>query len=186
MALVSKVKAFPNTGGWWPPASERKDAMMKVATTCHFATCYWLYEEVHGKPFDFDVFMAQIGNPTLFVRDLLPRAVVLQRSYRLQAAAGLKVKATDAAVQPGSIVVFAETKTDPGHSCVAITSSRVGGYNQTDWFSSAGKEHDYSEHDTIDIVWKTKHRAVRFKTEYTLYAVPEATALEAMRKKTGG
>lgn len=185
MALVSKVGAFANTGGFWPPADRRKDQMMKVATTCHFATCYWLYEEAHGKPFTFDVFMDRIGNPTLFIAKLLPRAVLLQQSYRLQAAAGLKVKATDAAVQAGSVVVFAESKTSPGHSCVAITSTRVGGYNQTDWFASAGKEHEYTEHDTLDIVWKTKHRAQRFKTEYTLYAVPEATALQAMRDATG-
>jgi len=181
MSVTSKVDRIPNVGGWWPA----KETMQKVATTCHFATVYGLFHEAHDRTITFDEYL-DFGDPTTFIADLLPQATVLQQSHRIHAAAGLKVKATGALVQAGSVIVFAEGKTNPGHSCIALTSQRVGGYNQTDWFTTAGKAHDHTEHNTVDIPWRTKHLARRFNTDYSLYAIAETTALQAQRKKTAG
>jgi hypothetical protein len=180
MSLTSRVKAIPSTGGWWPPVSERRSEMMKIATTCHFATVYWLFHEAFDREINFDEYL-KIGNPNTFINGLLKYGTALQQSYRRHQAEGLKVKATGAVVPAGSLIVFAENKNVAGHSCVALTSQSIGGYNQTNWFSTAGKEADYSTHSTKDIQWKTKHVALHGDHEYSLLCISEKTAVDAMK-----
>jgi hypothetical protein len=47
---------------------------------------------------------------------------------------------------PGSVLVF-EKNNQPGHGCVVKSNTQIGGYNQTNWFNSAGIRHCYSGSD---------------------------------------
>jgi hypothetical protein len=182
MTVVARVGEVPNTGGLWPREDQRTNVSMKMPATCHFATLYWFFEEAYGRPITFAEYL-EIGDPSLFVQSLLPLATRLQQSITRRAAEGLKVKGSHSTlVRAGSIVVFAEDRQSAGHSCVALTSGTLGGHNQTDWFTTAGKTNLYTTHSTKDINWKTKHFARRFHVDYMLFAIDETTALTAIRK----
>lgn len=182
MSVVARVVEVPNTGGLWPEVAQRTSDTMKMPATCHFATFYWFFEEAYGRAITLNEYL-DVGDPTLFIQGLLPKATRLQQSIRRQAAAGLKEHGSHSTlVRAGSIIVFAKDRQSAGHSCVALTSSTVGGHNQTDWFTTTGKVNQFSTHSTKDIDWKTKHFAQRFNTQYMLFAIDETTALAAIKK----
>ncbi|RMF92627.1 MAG: hypothetical protein D6736_03140 [Nitrospinota bacterium] len=112
-----------------------------IATTCHFATVFWLFWDEFNRPPTQNDFLT-IGDPTLVVRRMLPLGKKLGRPR----AGGL-------ILTPGSIVVFVHNG-QPVHSCVAITANTLGGYNQAGWFTGPGVDHGYSVHDTSEIRWR--------------------------------
>lgn len=166
MALVDRLKEIETDYGG-------------VARSCHFATTYWLFQEAFDRAPSLQELIG-LGNAQLFITSLLAKAVALQDSTATHAAARLKVKKNGALVMAGSVIIFSHGHTAE-HSCVARTSQRVAGYNQTDWFTSAGTPNGFTEHDTAHIKWKTKHLSERFGKEYKLFAVYESDALKAIK-----
>lgn len=112
-----------------------------IATTCHFATTFWLFwDEFDRQPQQED--FIKIGDPTLTIRNALP----LGRKLTSPKAGGL-------VLTPGSVVMFARNG-QPLHSCVATGGNSLAGYNQVNWFSSPGVNHGYSVHNTNQIRWR--------------------------------
>ena len=79
--------------------------------------------------------------------------------------------------------------TQADHGCVLKQGLTVGGYNQTDWFTTAGQDHQYSEHNLgTDLQWVgrdwplTDRRVQRplDGTEKYLYATPQDVALNVL------
>lgn len=117
-----------------------------IPTTCHFATIYWLYSEEFGQAPDANHYLkTDLSNPTRVINQMLPFGRHLQRPGR----GGLNLTA-------GSVVVFVHNHS-AGHSCIARTMNSIGGYNQLNWFTSAGRDHDYSTHNCTDFNWRSRN-----------------------------
>ena len=97
----------------------------------------------------------------------------------------------------GSVIVFMATNlAQAGHACVIKNGLVVGGYNQTNWFSTPGAEAQYSEHNLgTDLAWVDRtspltRRRVQTTgelstTDYYLYATPQDVALKQLRDAFG-
>jgi hypothetical protein len=147
-----------------------------IATSCHFATVYWLLEEVLSRPPVLEDFTDKIGDPTLIVEQMLARGKKISRS-----------RLGSLMLTPGTVVVFVHHG-EPRHSCVAIESTLLGGYNQLGWFSTQGVDHGYSTHRTIEFVWRGGQKNaddVRGNQGQwcQLYAIDEASAENVVRQK---
>jgi hypothetical protein len=117
-----------------------------VPIACHTATACRLHEAEFSRfPRIDDI----VGTP-------------LQPLFTRMAGFGqqvMKPAHADAALVPHSVVIFMRGE-HAAHSCIASAINRVGGYNQTNFFTSAGVAHGYSEHDTADLVWNTQRTQV--------------------------
>lgn len=149
-----------------------------ILTTCHFATLYWLSIEALGKaPASQTEYLDWLGNDfTKVVREMLPMGRRLTRPL-----------GGALSVQPGTVVVFVRSPNDPLHSCVASHANRLGGYNQTCWFTGTGVDHGYSNHHTSEIKWRggVLHRDdVQSNQKHwcKLVAIPEAFAKEHVQQ----
>ena len=148
---------------------------MPVATACHFATTYWLYRD------EFSRFLTQnhlltIGNPQLVLGKMIRHG-----AKRARPAQG------DLMLTAGSLVIFV-MKDIAEHSCVAIDPQTLAGYNQMGWYSAGGKNHEYSEHPTGQLIWTTatEVRRVAAKGNYELFEVPENAAKAVLRSCVQG
>jgi hypothetical protein len=142
-----------------------------VATSCHFATVFWAYHAEFGSaPALANV--AKMGVATGVVRQMI--------------AHGQKKRRSDPALITGSVYVFVRNG-EPEHSCVALSNNQVGGYNQTNWFSSPGVAHGYSTHTVDHFVWTGTH-SVRGNTgqQCSLVCVPEGVARACARHAAQG
>jgi hypothetical protein len=173
-----RMSDIPRVGNYWAPGG----VATAIATTCHFATTYWLYQQAFDTSLKTQQqYLERIGNnPELFIRSLLPLGTALQASHR-RVAEGIKVARDGTRVQPGTVILFTADRATVGHSCVMVRSDRIGGYNQTDWFTSPGVSHGPSEHGTHEIAWRGKHEAMRFATAYRLLAVDRGAAVAQLR-----
>jgi hypothetical protein len=134
---------------------------------CHMATCYWLYEESHGVAPNLSVYMNAFSNTTGLMTKI--------------AAAGNKVSASDVSkLSAGTVLVFCSIDGTAMHSCVIRTDGKIGGYNQTGWFTSAGVSHGFSIHDIDDIRWSGKSVLLNNSAQGKLMAVKEVTAVKAV------
>jgi hypothetical protein len=139
-----------------------------IATSCHFATIYWIIRDELGRvptPADF----ATIGNLTGAIRSMVQTGGVRIN----QPGRGGQVNLT-----AGSVIVF-ERNNQPAHSCVATHANQVGGYNQLGWFTAGGLNHGYSSHNTNQFkAWggifnRNKIRGNPNNTYCRLYSVSE-------------
>jgi hypothetical protein len=97
------------------------------------------------------------------------------------------VKAGNAHLPAGAVIVFMNPQlTLAEHGCVLKQGLTVGGYNQTDWFTTPGNDHQYSEHNLgTDLQWVARswpksdrqvQRPIAGSDKF-LYATPQADAL---------
>ena len=141
-----------------------------IATSCHFATVYWLYLEEFSRPPTLANY-ATIGNPTLVVNAMLAHGRRLQQPGHV----GL-------ALSSNSVIVFARNNTAE-HSCIATTTKKIGGYNQTNWFATPGANHALSFHAADDLHWQNRNN-VRGNTGQNchLYSIDERAARAVVRR----
>lgn len=142
-----------------------------IATSCHFATIYWIIREEFGRePTAAD--FATIGELNGAIR------IMVQ-------IGGVRINRPGGGGQlnfiPGSVIVFVSNN-QPAHSCVATFANQVGGYNQQGWFTAGGLNHGYSYHNTNQFkAWggifnSKKIRGNVDNTYYRLYSVSEGWA----------
>jgi len=152
-----------------------------VPTTCLMAVTYWMLLDLSVKPTQAH-FTLQLTQLNALLRQV---ALAGTRVVRPSLADG------HAHLPAGAVIVFMETNlSQPGHACVIKNGLRVGGYNQLDWFTTPGKNHQYSEHDLdSDLDWVDRKSPLTIKrvsrpvggTEYYLYATPQDKALNVLR-----
>ena len=158
-------------GGTWTDPNANPAA--QVATTCHFATVYWVFWDEFGRaPTQDDI--VRIGNIQGVVGRMLPHA-----ARKNNPVAGHLTLTT------GSVLIFANGN-NADHSCTAITPNSVGGYNQMGWFSAGGANHGYSTHPTSQLIWGTLNnrslvRRVQAQGWFQLDEVPEGVAKAVVR-----
>lgn len=146
---------------------------------CHLATMIWLYE------------MEFQRTPTLLqYQKFAPDFVTIMRQI---AGFGQKLQrpmAGQTQLTPGSVLLFTADGSVE-HSCIAISGTRTGGYNQNSWFQKAGILSEYSEHDTSEIKWGDKSRPFHAAGNkngvwYTLLTVQNAVARSVIRQHAQG
>jgi hypothetical protein len=128
--LQTRVKAIPGID--------------HASSTCFYATIYWIYEDLHG-----------VGPSRETMTDILIKCTT-NRIFADMIGAGRRVSRPMVGslnLVPGSVLVF-QKNGQPGHGCVVKSATQIGGYNQTNWFSTAGTRHTYSEHHPNDIAWR--------------------------------
>jgi hypothetical protein len=168
--LANRVGEIPGTAG---------QTWNSIATTCHFATAFWLFWDEFGvQPTanDFGV----MGNPELVVGDMVPRGAKLTRP-------------PDGALEvtPGTVLVFVKDD-HPMHSCVARDASTLAGYNQPNWFVGAGVPYGYTTHSTNELRWRggSNKNEVQGNSPTNqwcgLVAIPEGVAKAIVRKAIQG
>jgi hypothetical protein len=143
---------------------------------CHGATVFWLYSDEFGSPPTLQQFTAPaMSPPDPIVRSMLRYGQHLQNATALTSVA------------PGSVLVFVENS-EPKHSCVALAGHRIGGYNQTGWFTTNGVAGGYSVHNMSEVMWLTglmqrgQVRGSHHRMHCKLYAIPEGVAKAALRQ----
>ena len=109
--------------------------------SCHLATACWLFREINNRDPD----MNEWGDIAVNVNEAM-RQIAVQGSRRQPPYRGTL------AVSQNSVIVFMRNG-QPQHSCVARSTQTMGGYNQTQWFSTPGVDHGYSTHAIGDIRW---------------------------------
>lgn len=130
--LSAKVRVIPGAvGRQWNG----------IAITCHFATIYYIFsDEFSRAPLPADY--AKLGN----LNDVMKKIAAMGAQVNNPGASPL-------VFAPGTVVIFMEDQ-QAAHSCVAKQINLLGGYNQTNWFTSAGSSHSYTTHGTGDITWR--------------------------------
>jgi len=104
---------------------------------CHHATLYWL----SMAQFEKAPSQGQLLEATNIIKTLAGCGTPLVRN---------------AMVRPGTVLVFMNGA-EPGHSCITISDTVLGGYNQQNWFGMSGPEADsqYTTYLLSQIRWKT-------------------------------
>jgi len=147
-----------------------------VHIMCHGATVFWLYADEFGRRPTLPEFTA----PSMSPPDPIVKSM-LRYGKHLQNAAALT------SVAPGSVLVFVENN-EPKHSCVALGGHRIGGYNQTGWFTTNGVPGGYSVHNMSEVIWLPglMHRGLvrgsHDRMHCKLCAIPEGAAKAALRQ----
>jgi len=114
------------------------------SATCLYATVYWIYEDLHG-----------VSPTAAIMSDILIKCT-FNRIFTDMMRAGKKVSRPMAGslnLAPGTVLIF-EKNGGVGHGCVVKSATVIGGYNQTNWFSTPGIAHSYSQHHPNDISWR--------------------------------
>ena len=102
---------------------------------------YWLFQSAYyRKPSGDDLARVYDNNPSGFVTHIMSKGTPFTRR--------------SGNLTPNSVLIFEKNGTAQ-HSCIAMSGTRIAGYNQTGWFSSTGVSHQYSEHAVGDIRWQT-------------------------------
>ena len=145
-------------------------ASMPLQWQCHQAVLAWLYEAEFGAT----ITGAQFGT---FFLDFQPTMkAILDKGMRVfRPGIGKLI------FKPGTVLIFANKGT-PEHSCILEDSDTIVGYNQTDWFSTAGRVSDISWHNTGDLKWEGGI-VTRGSHKYTLWAIIEKLAREVVRTR---
>jgi hypothetical protein len=172
---VVKHSFIGSDGKWFDPngkvfKDEFSDKTFRgtMATSCHFATVYWLFiTEFNREPTEDE--LAHIGGAEQAVGKMISHGVLK-----------LRPKKGNLKFTVGSVIVFSHN-TKMGHSCVAINPEIVGGFNQTGWWKRDGISHSYSSHNTSELQWgdgpNKNHVFNRSNmTWYELFEIPESQA----------
>jgi hypothetical protein len=143
---------------------------------CHTATGIWLYAATHGVGPRSVEDVAE-GAMTPFFKKLMDRGTKVSRPM-----------IGNATFTPGTVLIF-EKNGGAGHSCIAKSSTKIWGYNQTSWYSVAGPANVFSEHDTSELKWVGAMHPHQIKTDRDhlighLYKIDQATAMDMFTKET--
>jgi len=150
-----------------------------IATSCHFATIYWIILEVTNRTPTTADFQNKIVNPSGVIKSMVHNGGV-----RINQPGG----GGELTFTPGSVIVFMRNN-EPAHSCVATSATKVAGYNQQGWFTAGGLDHDYSSHKTNQFkAWggifnRNKIRGYLANAYYELFAVSEGWAQATINTK---
>jgi len=168
LAQIVRDYATIGANGKWTDPNAKLPA--SIATACHFATTYWLYLDEFSRFPTLDQLMT-MGNAQLVVSDMIRHG-----ANRVRPSRG------DLMLTAGSLIIFAH-KNVAEHSCVAIDPQTLAGYNQMGWYSDGGKDHQYSEHPTSQLMWSdaTQVHRVAAKGDYQLFEVPQNAAKAVLR-----
>jgi hypothetical protein len=146
---------------------------------CHLATMIWLYEKEFQRTPTLQQYQKFAPDFAQIMKQIAGFGQKLQRPLAGQTQ-----------LTKGSVLLFVG---DGGveHSCMAISSTRIGGYNQNSWFQKSGVLSEYSTHDTSEIKWGDKSRPFQAAGNkngawYTLLTVPEAMARAVIRQHAQG
>jgi hypothetical protein len=169
--LQRQVRQFTN------PASRNWNGL---PTTCLFAVTYWMLEELSVAP--TTAMFGRIGGLNALF------CAIAQAGHRLFAP---NIQAGNAHMPAGAVIIFMRPDLSMAdHGCVLKLGLTVGGYNQTGWFTTAGQDHQYSEHDLgTDLQWVGRTRPLSDRrvqrpiggAEQYLYATPQGVALNTLR-----
>jgi len=173
MAMVQTVTGHTaiGVGGFWTDPAALPP--VQIATSCHFATVYWLFwDEFRRPPNQAEV--VQMGNAQLVVTSMIAHGT--RKNSPLAGSLNLT---------PGAVLIFVDNNV-ADHSCVAIAVQTVGGYNQMGWWSAGGVNHGYSTQTTNQLRWgslgdRNKVHRTQSQGWFQLYEVPEATAKAIVR-----
>lgn len=132
---------------------------------CHHATLFWL----SMAQFDTPPNQSELLEATNIIKNLARSGMPLTRAVK---------------PLPGTVLVFMYGGA-PGHSCITVSDTVVGGYNQQNWFAMSGPEaaNRYTTYLLTQIRWKT-NSTVQGNTavkECQLIAINEASALANLR-----
>jgi hypothetical protein len=144
-----------------------------IATSCHFATVYWLYMTEFGNELTLAA-LGNIGAPQAAVTQMVAHGV-----HRTRPANGPLI------LTAGSVLVFFANGS-AAHSCVAVGAQTAAGYNQVGWWGFGGVDHGYSMHLTSQLRWgagANKHDLLSGGTWHDLYEIPEFTARGILRNR---
>lgn len=147
-----------------------------IATSCHFATIYWMILDMGRYPTQNTFISLNYGQLQVFMSTLLRKG-----NRRLKPLSGNLV------LTPGSILIFARDR-EAKHSCVAIEGQVAGGYNQLGWWTEGGKDHQYTDNKTMHLRWGTGTK--RSKSQYAaewhdLYEISPEWAKGQLRARLG-
>lgn len=140
---------------------------------CHQATCYWLYNEVHGQP----------PMPWAFVDSNLSDTTGMMT--RLAGYGSLALQSNINGLANGTVLIFTDAQNIAKHSCVLDSTGSIAGYNQQSWFTSIGLPNQFTQHAKADIRWRAgRHHKVLLSSNSKgkLFYIPETTAVEFARR----
>jgi hypothetical protein len=112
-----------------------------IPTTCHMATLYWIHRSELRTLATQNDYLNAFLNPTAVMTGMLAFGRRLS-----------KPMIGNINLTPGSVIIFAKNG-QALHSCVARNHNTIAGYNQVNWFTSAGVNHGHSTHSVADIKW---------------------------------
>jgi hypothetical protein len=152
-------------------------AWNNIATTCHFASVYWLYMA----EFTTELTLLKLGNIGA------PQQAMTQLAQQFGVRVNNPIHGS-LVVTPGSVLIFMRNGS-AGHSCIAVQPGEVAGYNQVGWWTLGGIDHGFSIHQTHQLRWghDNAHRNKLQKGAewYELYSAPEMTARGLIRSMAG-
>jgi hypothetical protein len=144
---------------------------------CHNATLWWVFNDEFNRPIGSALdFATAFPNPTSVIDQMVPFGAQLTRPL---------IGSTT--FTPGSVIVFVNNHSAV-HSCIAIGTTQIGGYNQPNWFGGMplGVFNTYTQHTTANFKWRgaMNPRDIRGDTGHplcTLFQVPERAAKAVVR-----
>jgi len=143
---------------------------------CHSATLFWLYTDEFRSSPSLDVFTS---------RALMPPAPLIRSMLRL--GSQVKNASSLSRLAAGTVIVFVSNG-EPMHSCVALPGNRIGGFNQTGWYTTNGIGGRYSAHNMTEVQWftefmnKNEVRGSNDQMRCKLIAIPENSAKAIVRQ----
>lgn len=137
---------------------------------CHHATLYWLCQAQFERAPTRDEMLESSG----IIKALLPYGSVMTRPARNFSAG------------PGTVLVFKDGFGSPKHSCITISDTVLGGYNQQNWFAMSGPEarNKYTSYLQTQIRWLTP-RTVQGNvaaSSFELIGINDVAALGNLQK----
>jgi hypothetical protein len=132
---------------------------------CHSATLYWLCQAQLDRAATVD----EMSYASVIIGKLVPFGQPLLRPLGNFSA------------RPGTVLVFADDQGNPKHSCIAISDTVLGGYNQENWFAMSDfkSANRYTTFLQTQIRWKSPSRVQgnTLASSYQLIGIDEASAL---------
>lgn len=139
--------------------------ILGISFPCHSATLYWLCQAQLERRATVD----EMSEASGVIKALVAFGQPLMRPVGSFSA------------RPGTVLVFVDDEGNPKHSCITISDTVLGGYNQQNWFGMSGPEAatKYTSYLQTQIRWVTPAR-VQGNTagsSYQLIGINEVSAL---------
>lgn len=139
--------------------------ILGISFPCHSATLYWLCQAQWERA----ATVHEMSEASGVIRELAAFGQPLMRPVG------------SFSERPGTVLVFADDQGTPKHSCITISDTVLGGYNQQNWFGMSGPEAAvrYTTYLQTQIRWLTPTRVQGNTTgsSYQLIGINEVSAL---------
>lgn len=167
--LSTQVIAIPAT-----TITDINGMSVTMQFNCHQATCYWIYQELHGAaPMGWSFTDTQLDNTTLLITEMAKHGKLAQQSNINM-------------LPNGTVLIFTDPMGQAMHSCILDGTGQIGGYNQQSWFTSPGIPNQFTQHARGHIRWRNgKNNKVLLSngSKGRLVYVDETTALQFAKFK---